>query len=99
MAVTLNFKFVGGEKKVRTDAVYITQLPDDVTEAKLGEYFGSIGVIKVCIMKHARCCVSTLCVLLRQTRRPEDLTSTCTPTRGQEISRYHGSENIEYTII
>ena len=42
------YKFIGGEKKIRTDAVYITQLPDDVTEAKLGEYFGSIGVIKVC---------------------------------------------------
>lgn len=39
---------IGGEKKIRIDAVYISHLPDDVTENKLGEYFGSIGVIKVC---------------------------------------------------
>ena len=32
---------------MRTDAVYISLLPDDVTEEKLQEYFGSIGVIKV----------------------------------------------------
>ena len=39
---------VGGmEKKVRENAVYISLLPDDTTEEKLAEYFGSIGVIKV----------------------------------------------------
>lgn len=41
---------VGGERKIRTDAVYISLLPDDITEEKLGEYFGSIGVIKVCFL-------------------------------------------------
>lgn len=35
------------DKKIRHDAVYISLLPDDVTEQKIGEYFGSIGVIKV----------------------------------------------------
>lgn len=34
------------EKKIRENAVYISLLPDDVTEEKLGEVFGSIGVIK-----------------------------------------------------
>ena len=34
-------------KRTRENAVYITQLPQDVTEEKLGELFGSIGVIKV----------------------------------------------------
>lgn len=34
-------------KRVREDAVYITQLPQDVTVDKLAELFGSIGVIKV----------------------------------------------------
>ena len=37
----------GAEKRYRDDAVYITQLPDDVTDEKLGELFGSIGRIKV----------------------------------------------------
>ena len=35
-----------GEKKIRPNAVYITCLPDDVTEQKLIEVFGAIGVIK-----------------------------------------------------
>ncbi len=35
------------EKKRRENAVYISSLPDDVTEDKIGELFGSIGVIKV----------------------------------------------------
>lgn len=35
-----------GEKKIRPNAVYITCLPDDVTEEKLIEVFGAIGVIK-----------------------------------------------------
>lgn len=40
--------FPGGfERRIREDAVYITQLPDGVTEEKIGELFGSIGVIKV----------------------------------------------------
>ena len=34
-------------KRTRENAVYITQLPQDVNEEKLGELFGSIGVIKV----------------------------------------------------
>lgn len=40
---------VGGgmTKKIRENAVYITQLPPDVTMEKLAELFGSIGVIKV----------------------------------------------------
>ena len=36
------------EKKIRDNAVYISCLPDDVTSDKIGELFGSIGVIKVC---------------------------------------------------
>ena len=41
------------EKKVRDNAVYISLLPDDVTEAQIQEIFGSIGVIKVClVLKH-----------------------------------------------
>ena len=35
------------EKKIRENAVYISLLPDDVTEAQIQEMFGSIGVIKV----------------------------------------------------
>jgi len=35
------------EKKIRDNAVYISSLPDDVTSEKIGELFGSIGVIKV----------------------------------------------------
>ncbi len=35
------------EKKIRENAVYITLLPDDVTEEKIADHFGSIGVIKV----------------------------------------------------
>ena len=34
------------EKKTRTNAVYITCLPDDVTEDKITEVFGAIGMIK-----------------------------------------------------
>lgn len=34
-------------KKIRENAVYVTQLPQDVTVDKLAELFGSIGVIKV----------------------------------------------------
>ena len=34
------------EKKIRTNAVYITCLPDDVTEDKITEVFGAIGMIK-----------------------------------------------------
>ena len=34
-------------KRTRENAVYITQLPQDITEEKLGELFGSIGIIKV----------------------------------------------------
>lgn len=29
------------------DTVYITNLPQDVTEEKLAEHFGSIGIIKI----------------------------------------------------
>ena len=36
----------GMEKKTRTNAVYITCLPDDVTEDKVTEVFGAIGMIK-----------------------------------------------------
>ena len=36
-----------GEKRIREDAVYITNLTDEVSEEKMGELFGSIGVIKV----------------------------------------------------
>ena len=40
--------FPGGfEKRYRDDAVYITQLPEDITDEKIGETFGSIGRIKV----------------------------------------------------
>ena len=35
------------EKKPRENAVYVTGLPMDVTDEKLAELFGSIGVIKV----------------------------------------------------
>ena len=35
-------------KKTRENAIYITQLPDDVTSEKMAELFGSIGMIKVC---------------------------------------------------
>lgn len=39
---------IGGmEKKIRENAVYISLLPEDTTEEKLAEHFGSIGVIKV----------------------------------------------------
>ena len=34
------------EKKIRPNAVYITCLPDDVTEEKITEVFGAIGIIK-----------------------------------------------------
>ena len=34
-------------KRTRENAVYITQLPQDINEEKLSELFGSIGVIKV----------------------------------------------------
>ena len=34
-------------KRTRENAIYITQLPDDVNEEKLAELFGSIGLIKV----------------------------------------------------
>ena len=34
-------------KKTRENAVYVTGLASDVTEEKLSELFGSIGVIKV----------------------------------------------------
>ena len=33
-------------KRTRENAVYITQLPQDITEEKLGGLFGSIGIIK-----------------------------------------------------
>ncbi len=36
-----------GEKQIRENAVYITNLMDEVTDDKMGELFGSIGVIKV----------------------------------------------------
>ncbi len=36
-----------GEKQIRENAVYITCLTDEVTEQKIEELFGSIGVIKV----------------------------------------------------
>ena len=35
------------EKRPRENAVYVTGLPMDVTDEKLAELFGSIGVIKV----------------------------------------------------
>lgn len=35
------------EKKIRTNAVYITCLPDDVTDDKIAEVFGAIGMIKM----------------------------------------------------
>ena len=38
----------GMTKKTRENAIYVTQLPQDVTPEKLAELFGSIGVIKVC---------------------------------------------------
>ena len=34
------------EKRTRTDAVYITCLPDDVTPERIAEVFGAIGMIK-----------------------------------------------------
>ena len=40
------------EKKPRENAVYVTSLPMDVTEEKLAELFGSIGVIKVGVLGH-----------------------------------------------
>ena len=39
----------GMTKKIRENAIYITQLPPDVTTDKMAELFGSIGVIKVCV--------------------------------------------------
>lgn len=44
------------EKKIRENAVYISLLPDDITEEKIGEHFGSIGVIKV---RHSRIALQT----------------------------------------
>jgi len=37
-------------KRIREDAVYISQLPADATAEKIGEHFGSIGVIKVTLV-------------------------------------------------
>lgn len=35
------------EKKIRENAIYISQLPDNVSEEQIKEHFGSIGMIKV----------------------------------------------------
>ena len=63
--------FVGGDKKIRTDAVYISLLPDDMTEEKLGEYFGSIGVIKVSMLVNK---VGKKNLYCRPTKKLEGLT-------------------------
>ncbi len=36
-----------GEKRIREDAVYITNLRDGVTDEEIKELFGSLGIIKV----------------------------------------------------
>lgn len=38
--------------------MYITQVPDGVTEEKVGELFGSIGVIKVLDLMSSFVCFS-----------------------------------------
>jgi RNA recognition motif-containing protein len=37
--------------EVQEDTIYVSGLPDDVDEAAIAEYFGQIGIIKVCESK------------------------------------------------
>ncbi len=48
-------------KKQRDNAIYVTGLALDVTESKLSELFGSIGVIKVCWLPGSVLTVTELC--------------------------------------
>ena len=51
------------EKKIRENAVYISFLPDDASEQKLGEHFGSIGVIKVILVQISITSAQFLCLI------------------------------------
>lgn len=35
--------------ETQDDTIYVSGLPDDVTEEAIAEFFGQIGIIKVCI--------------------------------------------------
>lgn len=42
------FNNYGGDSDKQDDTVFITGLPEEVTEIQISDYFGSIGIIKVC---------------------------------------------------
>lgn len=77
------------EKKIRENAVYISLLPDDVTEEKLGEVFGSIGVIKVsCEARFLdKILIYFLNFILRPAGKLEDPVLTFIMINGLELSK------------
>ena len=83
------------EKKIRENAVYISLLPDDVTEGQIQDLFGSIGVIKVCgvytLIYAALFCVAIvieeICFHIRPTKKLEDQVLTFITTSELEFSK------------